>query len=67
MCVKFPGWYQNPIEIEDKGYLTYKEIIAGVDTWYNGETFIPYNYTNIMFVKFIKENKRDNNTKDIII
>lgn len=67
MCVRFPGWIHSDININDVGYLTYKEIIAGIDSWYDGEKMIPYNYTNIIFVRFIKETNADMNSKDIII
>ena len=67
MVTRLPNWSHSPIELNDIGYLTYNEVIAGKDSWYCKETgqFIPYNYTNIYFVKFVKENK--DNLKDIII
>ena len=65
MCTRWPNWEHRNIEINESGYLTYKEVIAGQDTWWDGSKFIPYNYTNIIFIKFVK--KIDNYEKDIII
>lgn len=67
MCTCFPNW-QSPVpSIGDIGFLNYKEVIAGRDTWYDSSTgkFIPYNYSNLIFIKFIKE--QDNSSKKDII
>lgn len=67
MTTRWPNWQHKHLELGEIGYLTYKEVVAGVDTWYDGDTFIPYNYSNIIFIKFIeKEEKIDNSNKDII-
>ncbi|MGN0967324.1 MAG: hypothetical protein ACI4OP_07110 [Candidatus Coprovivens sp.] len=55
MCVKFPNWNQYCIEQGDVGFLTIKYVQEGIDKWFNGEDFIPYNYTNIIFIKFVRE------------
>lgn len=65
MCTRWPNWEHRNLDLGENGYLTYKEVIAGVDSWYNGTSFIPYNYTNIIFIKFVKES--DNYDKDIYI
>ena len=67
MVTRVPNWDHKPIELNEKGYMTCKEIIAGKDTWYNTvtEEFIPYKYTNIYFIKFVKEG--DSSSKDILI
>ena len=67
MVTRLPNWDHRPIELNEKGYLTYNEVEAGKDSWYCSETgqFIPYNYTNLYFIKFVKE--QDNSIKDIII
>lgn len=56
MCVIYPNWESYIPEIGEVGYLTYKECIAG-DTWYDYESnsYIPYKYTNLQFMKFVKE------------
>lgn len=68
MVTRLPNWMHREIEIGEKGYLTYNEVIAGKDKWFCPETgqMIPYNYTNIYFIKFVEETK-DNSNKDIII
>ena len=67
MVTRLPNWQCSDPNISDIGYLTYKEVEAGVDTWYCQETNqrIPYNYTNIYFIKFVKE--KDNYKKEILI
>ena len=67
MVTILPNWQGLIPEIGDDGYLSYNEVIAGKDKWYCPETgqMIPYNYTNIYFVKFVKE--KDNSKKDIIL
>lgn len=64
MVTRWPNWQHKNVEIGDIGYLTYKEVIAGVDKWWDGSNFIPYNYTNLIFIKFVK---KVDNSKDIII
>lgn len=65
MCTRWPNWEHRNLDLGETGYLTYKEVVAGVDTWYDGTSFIPYNYTNIIFIKFVKE--ADNYDQDIYI
>ena len=66
MVTRLPNWNHRNIDLNEVGYLSYKEVNAG-DLWYCQETnqMIPYNYTNIYFVRFVSE-KLDN-SKDIII
>lgn len=63
MCVRFPNWNCIFPEIGDVGYVTYREVIGGRDTWYDpySRTEIPYKYTDIHFLDFIpfKEKKSD--------
>ena len=68
MCIRYPNWDQAPFKLGDKGYLTYIEVIAGLDTWYdrNLNQQVPYNYTNIQFIKFIHETT-DKQQKDILL
>jgi hypothetical protein len=67
MVTRLPNWEHCDLEIGDKGFLSYRDVVAGEDSWYCPETGerIPYNYTNSYFIKFIKE--KDNSKKDIII
>lgn len=68
MMTILPNWAGYIPTIGDKGFLSYNEVVAGVDKWYCPETgqMVPYNYTNIYFVKFIKEKDNSQNT-DIIL
>ena len=65
MCTIWPNWQSRIPEIGESGFLLYKVVQAGVDTWFDGNNFIPYNYTNVVFIKFIKE--EDNYPKDILL
>lgn len=66
MCTRCPNWDARNIDIGEIGYLEYEEVHAG-EKWYNPQdgTYVPYKYTNIYFIKFVK--KEDNSKKDIII
>ena len=67
MVTRLPNWQHRDIEIGEVGYMTYNEVIAGSDKWYCQETgqMVPYNYSNIYFVKFIEQ--KDNCKKDIYL
>lgn len=65
MVVVFPNWMSYIPEKGEIGYLTYKTVIEGVDKWYDGKDFIPYNYTNIIFIKFVL--KKEDISKEIIL
>ena len=67
MCVRFPNWNHRLMELGEIGFLTYNEVIAGKDDWYDPSirSMVPYNYSNLIFIKFVKE--VDNSKKDIII
>lgn len=53
MCTRFPNWDHRKINIGDKGFLSFLEIRAGIDTWFDGREMIPYKYNNIQFLKFV--------------
>lgn len=61
MCVQFPNWNQNCISEEEIGYLTYKYVQAGIDKWFDGNEFVKYNYTNVIFLKFIRKQSEELN------
>lgn len=67
MVVRFPRWEHRNLELNEIGYLTYNSVVGGQDAWFdrNTQQFVPYNYTNNIFIKFVK--KVDNLNKDIII
>lgn len=57
MTTKFPNWENDVIDMEDVGFLTFKEVIPGVNKWYDGEKFVDYNsFEGFQFIKFIKKN-----------
>lgn len=66
MCVKFPNWNNPTFYPGDKGYLNIRYIQAGKDKWFNGKDFVPYNYTNIQFLKFIPEKVKPNNSELVL-
>ena len=67
MVTVFPNWESRIPEIGEIGYLEYNSVTGGVDTYFdrNEQQFKVYNYTNLIFYKFVKE--QDNSQKDIII
>lgn len=67
MCVQFPDWNIPLLNVNDEGYLQYKEIIAGIDKWYNSELnqFIPYNYDMVQLIDFIP--KGNSEVREIIM
>lgn len=60
MCVKFPNWNQSKIELHDIGYLNVRYVQEGISKWYDGEKMNTYKYTNVIFLKFIKEPEKLN-------
>ena len=55
MCVQFPNWNQSEISIGDVGYVNVRYVKEGVSQWYDGDKMNVYKYTNVIFLKFIKE------------
>jgi hypothetical protein len=66
MCVRYPNWNQNYIAINDIGFLTVRYVEAGIDKWFDGKDFVPYNYTAIAFLKFIHE-KQEIEDENIVV
>ena len=62
MCVRFPNWDSHAFQIDDVGYVSLRFIQAGVDKWFDGKDFVPYNYTNVQFLKFVPEPVNHTNT-----
>ena len=67
MVTVWPNWESYIPEIGDIGYLTYDSVTGGVDTYYDRtlDTIVKYNFTNLVFNKFVKE--IDNSNKTIIL
>lgn len=55
LATRFPNWDHRVIEIGEVGYLSFIEIRAGLDKWFDGKNMIPYRYNIIQFIKFIKK------------
>lgn len=67
MITRVPNWQHRNLDIGECGFLTYQEVVAGRDAWYTQEgERVPYNYSNIYFIKFVKE-KSDTSKTDIIL
>ena len=65
MCVQFPNWNQSEIQIGDIGYVNVRYVKEGISQWYDGEKMNVYKYTNVVFLKFVKEPEKVN--KEILI
>lgn len=67
MVTVWPNWESYIPEVGDIGFLTYDSVTGGVDTYYDRslDSMVKYNFTNLVFNKFVKE--LDNSKKDIII
>ena len=65
MCVQFPNWNQSEIQIGDVGYVNVRYVKEGISQWYDGEKMNIYKYTNIVFLKFVKDPEKVN--KEILI
>lgn len=57
MCVQFPNWDQPHISLGDRGFTHVRFVQEGVDTWFNGSSYIPYRNTDVHFIRFIPEGK----------
>lgn len=55
MCTRWPNWDHRVLNNFEVGYLDCKECRAGIDTYYDGEKFIPYRYNSVQFNKFVNK------------
>lgn len=55
MCTRLPNWESPLVNINDIGYLNYKDVIGGESEWYHKETEKKYKYgfDNTYFINFI--------------
>lgn len=67
MLTRVRNWEHRNLEIGEIGYVTYEEVEAGKDTYYDRMTdsMVKYNYTNIYFIKFVE--KKEDNSKNIML
>ena len=63
MCIRYPNWQHAELIVGDIGYVETAEVFAGADKWFDGEKMIPYHYTTIQFIKFIKKPEEINKTE----
>mgnify|MGYP006886755644 CR=1 FL=1 len=63
MCTRFPNWEHRQLKKGEIGYLSYVEIRAGLDKWYDkgNNNFVPYKYNNIQFIKFVQKKEKSKN------
>lgn len=66
MCTRFPNWECPILNIGDIGYVKYREVLGGVDEWYDRftDTKIKYKYTGIHFLNFVFDEEKQ---KDLLI
>ena len=67
MITVFPNWRSRIPILNETGYLMYDEVEGGIDTYYDRSTdsIVKYNFSNLIFKKFVKE--KEDISKDIII
>ena len=62
MAVRFPNWDQGVIELGDSGFLTFKEVIPGINKWFDWKEFVDYNsFEGFQFIRFVKEKPSQDN------
>lgn len=60
MTVRYPNWDTKFIQLEDIGYVYFKEVRAGIDKWFDGQNMVPYRYDTMQFLNFVyREEKED--------
>lgn len=60
-CTRFPNWRVKYPEVGEIGYVSTKDIVAGVDQWYNYGAWEYYKYNMTQFLDFIpKPSSADN-------
>lgn len=60
MCTRFPNWNTKILKKGDIGYLHFEERQAGIDKWFDGQNFIPYQYNSVQFMKFVSKTNESN-------
>lgn len=54
-CVQLPNWNQPPIKEGERGFLTVRDVEAGVDKWFDGKELHYYNYSMTILQRFYPE------------
>lgn len=55
MCVRYPNWEAEEVNIGQVGYVKVHEVRAGIDQWFDGQQMNYYKYSDIIFYKFISK------------
>jgi hypothetical protein len=57
ICTRLPRWESPILKVGDIGFLKYKEVVAGEDTWYDWTTgrHVPYKQPGVYFIDFVCE------------
>lgn len=57
ITLRLPNWETPILKIGDVGYLSFREVVAGRDVWWDRNTQSEkfYNYNNSLFENFIHE------------
>lgn len=58
MCVRYPNWNHKKVSLGEIGFLTFEEVRAGIDKWFDGKRMIPYKYNAIQFLKFVEKKEK---------
>lgn len=64
MLVRYPNWNCPILNPGDTGYLAYKEVVAGRDSWWDPTVnmYIPYKYNNNVFDNFVMDLEKEDLT-----
>ena len=64
-CVRFPNWDCPKVSMGQCGYINYRTVLAGVDTWYDKIKGMQVKYLNNYnhFINFIPEKIKIENFK----
>lgn len=61
MCVRYPNWQCEDIQIGQIGYVKVQEVRAGIDQWFDGNKMNYYRYDDVIFQKFIESKSKQTN------
>lgn len=52
-CTRFPNWNTVYPNVGETGYVSIKDIVAGVDQWWNAGRWEYYRYNMTQFIDFV--------------
>ena len=58
-CTRYPNWQCRELKVGDTGFAEISIVKAGIDTWYDGESQIPYKNNAKQFLRFIDINQEE--------